>query len=335
MIVRTERAAHLSESHPLGLCFSWYRIPTGERGWESAYRFPRIGVSAFWVDYRTRLFGHGFALLPNMKFELLRYKHSTLHFKIGTGVGYITNPFDLQTNFRQTQVSSRLNASMFFGLSFQQKINPQWQIRSGVDLVHFSNAAFSLPNAGNNMFNANFGLIYTPFASQIVLKDSLRPFQKEWRLCVGILNGWIEQEENENRKHYTFTANALLTWQCTRKSQWQIGIEFNVNNGIKAYLNRTMIDENRSPLPQPDFRRVAWIVGHELLAGKIALVKQIGIYLYKPYEGDSPNMPIYQRLGIKYYFNHRITGQFSMKTHLGSAETLEFGVGYRFLKPKN
>ena len=75
-----------------------------------------------------------------------------------------------------------------------------------------------------------------------------------------------------------------------------------------------------------DYKRIGLFVGHELLINKISLEAQIGYYVYQPFKKD---IPVYDRVGMKYYFNKNIFGGFTIKTHLFLAEALEFGIGYR------
>ena len=54
------------------------------------------------------------------------------------------------------------------------------------------------------------------------------------------------------------------------------------------------------------------------------MVAQTGYYLYYPYDFEGR---IYNRLGLKYYFSKQWFGAFTVKSHLATAEALEFGIG--------
>jgi hypothetical protein len=75
-----------------------------------------------------------------------------------------------------------------------------------------------------------------------------------------------------------------------------------------------------------DYKRVGVFIGHELFVNRISLEAQIGYYVYDPFKNE---IPIYDRVGMKYYITNKIFAGFTIKTHLFLAEALEFGVGVR------
>ena len=96
-----------------------------------------------------------------------------------------------------------------------------------------------------------------------------------------------------------------------------------MNKGLEAQIKiNSDVSEGK-----PDYKAVGVMVGHELLLGKLALVTQLGFYVYRPY---SPNERIYSKVGLKYYFSENIFGSFILKTHYAVAEVMEYGIGYRF-----
>ena len=54
---------------------------------------------------------------------------------------------------------------------------------------------------------------------------------------------------------------------------------------------------------------------------------QVGYYVYQPFKFD---IPIYDRIGIKYYVLPKVFTGFSLKTHGFLAEAFEFVIGTRF-----
>ena len=62
------------------------------------------------------------------------------------------------------------------------------------------------------------------------------------------------------------------------------------------------------------------------MINRISLEAQLGYYVYQPFKKD---IPIYDRVGMKYYVTDNIFAGFTIKTHLFLAEALEFGIGYR------
>ncbi|HAI75496.1 MAG TPA: hypothetical protein DCM08_04550, partial [Microscillaceae bacterium] len=326
IIDHQENVGHLVGSHPISFNASIYRLTTGDKGWESASFFPKIGVSLHYSDLRSDILGQVVAILPNMKFSWWRMKHGgQLEFKIGTGLAYLSNPWSLDRNFSNTMYSFPLLTAMNFGLIYSQPLTPRWKLRLSAEIYHFSNGAFSLPNAGINTPSVAIGAIYSPNAHKIEWRDSIRPFRQTLYLQAAMRGGVIERNPAQGSKNVVVNADIGIAWRWRRKNILLAGFEYSLNTAI-----RDLIAEEIPTGSRPDYARLGLVVGHELVAGSVSLLTQLGVYIYRPY--DKIDLPLYQRIGLRYYFNDRLFGQFGMKLHLGAAECLEFGVGYNIWK---
>ena len=105
-----------------------------------------------------------------------------------------------------------------------------------------------------------------------------------------------------------------------------IGLNFIDNQGVKTVMERDHAKGNN--LADTEYRRIALIVGHELTISKMALLTQLGVYVYNPY--PHVDKGVFQRYGLKYYFTDHIFGGFSLNTHFAKADLLEYSVGYKF-----
>ena len=153
---------HLATSHPAGFELSAYWLTTGKYGWEKAYRYPKIGLSFFYYDFRNPTLGKAYAIVPHMKWTWRKTKRSRLEFKLGPGVVYTPNPWTVHSNPKNVLFSSILNNVMYAGLEYSYRISPRIKLNTGLHLTHYSNAAYSLPNAGINIPSVNLKRDY-PF----------------------------------------------------------------------------------------------------------------------------------------------------------------------------
>ena len=62
--------------------------------------------------------------------------------------------------------------------------------------------------------------------------------------------------------------------------------------------------------PNTDYKRVGVFVGYELFVNRISLEAQLGYYVYEPFKND---IPVYDRVGMKYYITDRLFGKFYYK----------------------
>ena len=100
-----------------------------------------------------------------------------------------------------------------------------------------------------------------------------------------------------------------------------------LTNSIKDYIQYYSVAYPEANLdPNTDYKRVGVFIGHELFINRISLEAQVGYYVYQPFKKD---IPVYDRVGIKYYVTDKIFAGFTIKTHMFLAEALEFGIGFR------
>jgi len=109
-----------------------------------------------------------------------------------------------------------------------------------------------------------------------------------------------------------------------RKSALQFGADYYVSYMLKDYIELNYQLDNS--YKKGDFKRGGLFVGHELFINKLSLITQLGYYVYYPVEVEGR---IYERLGLKRYFNNKWFVSISLKAHAAKAETVAFGVGIR------
>jgi len=78
--------------------------------------------------------------------------------------------------------------------------------------------------------------------------------------------------------------------------------------------------------PGTDFKRVGVFTGYQLRLNKLAVLGQVGYYVYSPYD-ELGN--IYQRIGVRYDMLSRWYIQAALRTHFAKAEAIEFGLGFK------
>ena len=326
-----ELVGHLASTHPAGFEATAYWLTTGKHGWESAFGFPKIGVSVFYFDFRNPILGEAFAIVPHMKWCLSQTRNAMLEFKLGPGAAYTPNPWTLHSNPKNLMFSSKFNNVMYMGLEYSYRLSSRLRIQTGLHLSHYSNAAYSLPNASINIPSVNAGLTYTPHTERTVLKDSLKSYKKNWSFHALVSGSIIELDANQPRKNHVVGITALASKRINRKSALNTGLEYSQNTALEKHAERIYTAAN---LPVPDFRRVSIVAGHELLLGRVSLVTQMGYYIYRPFnqtpDGTPVDRSLYQRYGIKYYFNKNFFAQYTFKTYLGVAEAIEWSLGYYF-----
>lgn len=124
--------------------------------------------------------------------------------------------------------------------------------------------------------------------------------------------------------HIGFYADKRLN----RKSGLQLGTEIFLTQAVKdfIYYYATAYPQ-RNVTIDTDYKKIGVFVGHELFVNRLSLEFQLGYYVYQPFKFE---IPVYDRLGAKYYLTKNISTGFSIKTHGFLAEALEFNTAIRF-----
>ena len=76
-----------------------------------------------------------------------------------------------------------------------------------------------------------------------------------------------------------------------------------------------------------DITEVALKVGHEFMFGRLAIVSDLGTYLYRP---SDYKKRVYFAIGFNYCFGRGIVAQTRLKTHMAVADYFYWGGAYRF-----
>lgn len=324
----TEDMYHLINGHPQGFLLTVVKKTDGSKEWHQAYNYPDYGGYFLYQDFNSQPLGQNYSVGALYNFYFWK-RH--LQLKLSQGVAYVTNPYDKVDNSRNKAFGTRLLANTNIGLAYDnQNLFKNIGFHAGLLFTHYSNGRVKSPNSGINTYVLNLGLNYNlseDFKRQpdttTVKKSYREPIHYNFVFRTGINENPIINSGQYPFYHIGFYADKRLN----RKSVLQFGTELFLTKSIQEYVKYYSVAYPEDHLDaNTDYRRIGIFIGHELVINKISLEAQIGYYAYQPFKKD---IPIYDRVGLKYYFTNKIFGGFTIKTHMFLAEALEFGIGYR------
>ena len=192
-------------------------------------------------------------------------------------------------------------------------------------------AAYKLiisPNKGLNLVTSNLGINYRLKNQEV--KNRV-PKLKQNRLSNDILfiwnHGWKQASENDSHNYYNSSLSGAYSIGINQKQKIGFGIDLfydcAANRGKWNYSPETGFSDRFSQ---------AVFISHDLVISRLSLIANIGVYTYYKTE---PEKPIYTRIGLRYQVNKHIIGNLSLKAHLGKADFIEWGIGYRIKKKKH
>lgn len=297
----------------------WGKQHGGDALWHHHYNFPQTGLGLQYVDFNNPRAGKAISILPYINFQLAKGKRDALQLRSGWGLGYLTRKFDINTNRKNLAVSSRINAAFSFILEYRHTFAERFTILTGLSLTHFSNGALKIPNAGLNVFGANFAFQHHFGQLQAYNRTPSRPeLLRSWQLVIW--NGAFPKEtEPVNRGKffaYTVSVGASKLLKST-KGSFSAGLDYSYDGTLK--VRRAGVD---TPFPA----RLGLHLGYIMHIGKLSVPFQQGIYLIDKFK---TNTPVYQRIGLRYHLTKPFFLTVNLRTHFFTADFIEAGFGIR------
>lgn len=321
--LHTQEVEHLITNQPSGIILSLNKHTFGAKPWQLRYNFPDVGYSLYYLDHGNPTIGKTIALMPyyNFYFNKNHEKRSDIIFKMAFGLGYNTNPYDRVINNKNNFFGSRLAFGTQLQMRYDYQISPRVSLKSGVSIIHFSNASIRRPNKGINLVVANVGVQYALTDYKIPYRMGKRSFEKEpIKYNVALSFGSSETTTVGAGSFPFYVLHAYAQKRIGHKSGLQFGTDFFLTQSIREDIKYDPSLEG----DKPDYKRIGVFIGHEWYINRLSLVTQFGYYAYRPYDSFKV---IYQRVNLKYYITNKVFAGFSLKTHFAKAEAAEFGIG--------
>lgn len=324
IVEHSPKMKHLVGSFPRGLEVNLQYQTTGNQPWHQEYQYPRIGLSLIWFNYGNPAIGQSLALSPYISKSFFRSERQEFNFRMGTGIAFFTNKFDLDHNPDNVVISSSINAVMQARFEYSRKIADHFSLLAGLGLNHYSNGATRKPNLGVNLPTLSIGLTFnsqphfTPIVSE---KDA---FKRGAFVDISTSMGVKSLSHLEVERYLVNSVTIAAGYRANRKSNLLLGVE--------GFFDRSLLKVQAGDYslvpgePKPDVRRVGMYAGHELVLGKLSFQTQLGVYVYRPYKINSF---YYERLAIRYQFTKLLFGSMDLKVHGGAADVIECRLGIR------
>lgn len=300
-------------------------LPSTNRYWSKLYNQPEIGLGFYHGSLGNKeILGKTSALFPYINFNLKNFRKGNLRLQTGLGVSYTKKHFHPTENYKNLAIGSKFNAFFKILLSNSYHLSNRWSVNTGIGFQHLSNGSINVPNKGLNMATANIGIQYNFKEVPHNLKSS-NNFTKLENELVFVFSGGIKQSSKvDDNKYFTGSISSSYSFGINTKQRIGFGIDLFYDEAA----NRGIWDLN----PKTDFEdrfSQAIILTHDLAIQKFSIITHIGIYtLYQ----TKPDKPIYTRVGLRYNVNDKIVTNLSLKAHLGKADFIEWGIGYRIRK---
>jgi len=320
------------QGHPTGVFASYNVKTTGTENWESIYKFPDVGISFGYQDYKSKTLGELYSIYGHYNFYLLkRTSINQLILRAGIGLAYNTNPYNKENNNKNTAFGTAINSSTYFKLYYQREyIIGNLGATAGLTFVHASNSNVRSPNSGVNVWAVTAGLNYnlSPKEKAITFKPPKNNLKvtEPFKINLAIRGGVNESPIIGSGLKPFFVASAYVDKRISRKSAFQLGADLYISPMLKDYYELSLSIPHVNLKETDSFSRIGMFIGYELFINKLSIEGQLGYYVKYPFEFDGR---VYEVLGLKRYINEKWFASVRLKAHAANAETVEFGIGIR------
>ena len=319
LTIHHESMSHLPKEIAKALEISYFNHTRGSKLWHKAYRFPTIGATLFIGSVgNTKVLGtytglYGFAELP-----LIKYKNFEMNFKFATGLGYSNSSY--YQNPKNVAIGSKFNTMMCFGIKSIQRFKNS-SLSLGIDMTHFSNGGFKMPNYGINIpyISVGYGRRLGKKIEYTENTTSNFPINK-WLYNVFGMYSRNSVMPIGGKSYPVYGTGFSVRRYFGQKA----GIEFDLD-----FISKQVIFSYEPSIPktQLDILQIGFYTAYLVPLNNFNFVLGMGVYLKDNFHTDDT---IYTRIGCRYQFKNGLTSSFNLKTHFGRADYLEFGLGYTF-----
>ena len=312
---------HLPQQHSFAGEISYVLRTNGQRDWHKAYKFPDMGITLFGGTVgNQKILGNYFGAYGFIQFPFIARKNFRFNGKLGSGLGLGTKQYDPVKNPKNVAMSTPVNALICLGVDARYFFKKNW-VSVGIDMTHFSNGAFKVPNLGLNLpyLSLGYGQFIRQQSETPQSIESVTPQQKILYGATAIVSA-KEVFPTGGKKYPVFALSLYARTFLKPRVGWELSLDLISKQAIFGY--RPDIKKT-----QKDIFQLGIYAGHLLPLDRFHFVLGMGYYAIDKYQ---PEDAFYHRIGFRYYLKNGIQLNCVLKSHWARADYVEWGIGYCF-----
>ena len=322
----------ISQGTELSFTFRTY----GRQDWEAWRKYPILGLSLHHFSLGTDELGHAYGFYPFIDIPLWGGKGWKSFFQVGSGIAWLTRPYDRISNPNQNAIGSRVNNSAAIRIHGDFTLSPSWLLTGGFSFTHYSNGKAQIPNFGINIVGGSLGVQWTPSplqANDYREATASKARLKKWGFSTYGAMAYREYFTDGGPRFPVYIGSAALLYQHNRINRFYAGLEYEYQEGLAVWSKLSWQDESEEERFK-SASRVMVFIGEEFLYGPFAILLQAGTYW--PNIGILIPNKVYTKLGMRYYLpklpgsGARFFGGVYLKSHMITAEHISMGLGVTF-----
>ena len=152
------------------------------------------------------------------------------------------------------------------------------------------------------------------------------------KIQIGIRStyGFQQFQAEHGPTHGVYSINIFGTKHLSPINKVSAGIEMVYSEAVYSFIiNQEIVTDTE----RKNASRITPYIAHELMFGQLAIYSSLGYFVYHPVLKQKD---FSSKLGVQYYFKEMLLSKNQLsfgafvQSYLGSADYLEFGLGYQF-----
>jgi hypothetical protein len=297
----------------------------GKDYWEKLYRYPITGVgTSCWSLGNNEVFGKAFALYSFINVPFIKRTNKfSFDYQVSFGGAYLTKIFDKDKNPLDRAIGSHTNIYIRLAIDGKIKLSPRSELQMEAGTTHFSNGKTRSPNYGINAGSFSLGFNYLFNNNDIAIQEPEIPVVgKRYTQMVIYSAGTKVYDNLLGKRYFTSSVSYNLERIINLKRKIGLGIDIFYDGSIREAL------AGEDGTPENDvvkLFRVGMHTSYAIRYKQLIMGIQIGYYLYSKYTVITP---VYNKISLQYLLTKNIVGSIAVKSHMGKADCLEYGIGY-------
>ncbi|MFK8044892.1 MAG: acyloxyacyl hydrolase [Crocinitomicaceae bacterium] len=288
--------------------------------------FPAVGMSFEFRNFGyDEVLGKAFSISHFINTPIFQSDNFFIDFQYGTGIGYLTNKYDLIDNPKNNAIGSHFNAKVALKLIFTKYFNQNF-VGLGLEMTHFSNGVMTFPNLGLNVPSLFVQLGF--LNGQRAAYDKRKSYESEVfqstvkhnLLLTSIFTAkQVRANPNLPKRYPVFGLRGTYKYTYSKRWSWDASIDL-IHNEANLFVYPDSI------FTRSDVLQIGLYAGAAYHFYKSEIVMGLGYYLR---DKINPIARMYNKIGYRYYFTQKWFGLFNVRANLGKADFFEFGFGYK------
>lgn len=312
---------HLAQGHSAAVELGVTYQMDGSRKWHRDFNCPSVSFLLSFMDFGNReVLGYGVGTQIRTYLPYFKKNRWSIGSVLGAGLGYSSKKFSQQENVKNNAIGSHLNALVTFGFQAEKQFSKS-SLGLEVNMTHFSNGAFKLPNLGLNL--PFLGLQYTYYLQDIKYNDDqLVEFES---LDKGF--DFFTQLILSTKQIYPTGGSNYGVISLTSFTQYTGGGNSKVEAGVDLIYNQSIIREIPGEYGREKNFQAGIYLAYLLDVNNVDLLVGMGRYIYNPL---APIGNWYHKLGARIHLTEKLSANVVIKAHWAKADYFEYGIVYQW-----